>query len=85
MMVAESHLFPKADGAVPDPVGNDDLKMALAIVHKLSAIAMPPPFRVDVYRVDNRGRCLLFAAGFADAVTPARNICPVVLRMLLFF
>jgi len=78
MIVTKSHGFPKADSAVPDPVSDDDLKMVLAIVHKLPAIAMPLPFGVDVYRVNSDGRSVCFATGFADAVIPARNICPIV-------
>lgn len=78
IVIKKSHDFPEANGSRPDPVGNNNLKMALAIVHKLSAITMPCPIRVNVYRVDNDGRIFDFTAGFADTVTFVRNIRPVI-------
>ena len=76
-VVAESHGFPEADGAVPDPIGNKDIKMVLAIVHELSSVAMPRRFGVDVDRVDSEDRLsfrirgVTLATGFTNAVFSA--------------
>lgn len=90
-IVTKSQSFPKTDGGWSNPIGDDDFKVALAIVHELSAIAMSLPFGVNVDRAYNESRVflprlnVLLAAGLADTDALTGNICPVVLRMLLFF
>jgi hypothetical protein len=49
LIIAKTHGFPEASRAVPDPVGNDYLKVVLAVVNKLPPIAMPLPCWIDVY------------------------------------
>ena len=53
LIIAKSHGFPETNRTIADPVSNHNLKIALAIIHKLPAISVPLPCGVDVYRKDN--------------------------------